>query len=134
LIPINVEDAKAQELAQVLGCQVGTMPFTYLGLPVGTTRPTVAKLMLLVDRVERRLTSTTIWLTNGGRVTFINFALSPLTIYARCVLKIPFRSLSSLIILAVIAFGGNQWTEMKRHTPLLLGTLFVNLRKREASA
>jgi hypothetical protein len=91
MIPINISDAQAHDLARVLGCQVGSMPFTYLGLPVGTTRPTVAELMPLVDRVERRLTSTTIWLTYGGRVTFINSALSPLIIYALCVLKIPLQ-------------------------------------------
>jgi hypothetical protein len=76
MIPINIDEIKALDLAEVLGCQVGTMPFRYLGLPVGTTSPTVAKLMPLVDRVERRLTSTAIWLTYGGRVTFINSALS----------------------------------------------------------
>jgi hypothetical protein len=91
MIPINITNEKAQELASVLGCQVGQMPFTYLGLPLGTTRPTVAELMPLVDRVERRLTSTAIWLTYGGRVTFINSALSPLLIYALCVLKIPLQ-------------------------------------------
>ena len=42
LIPINVESSKANDLADILGCQVGVMPFTYLGLPLGTTRPTAA--------------------------------------------------------------------------------------------
>jgi hypothetical protein len=91
MIPINIDEIKAHELSQVLGCQVGTMAFTYLGLLVGTTRPTVAELMPLVDRVERRLTSTAIWLTYGGRVTFINSALSPLILYAMCVHKIPLQ-------------------------------------------
>lgn len=63
LIPINMADERTQELAGVLGCQVGTMPFTYLGLPMGTTRPTVQELMPLVDSVKRRLSSTAIWLT-----------------------------------------------------------------------
>jgi hypothetical protein len=30
---------KLQDLASAFGCQVGTMPFTYLGLPMGTTNP-----------------------------------------------------------------------------------------------
>lgn len=29
LIPINVDETKANLLATVVGCQVGTMPFTY---------------------------------------------------------------------------------------------------------
>lgn len=60
LVQINVDTARANDLASVLGCQVGTIPFTYLGLALGTSRPTVAELMPLVDRVERRLTSTAI--------------------------------------------------------------------------
>lgn len=47
LMPINVTEEKVNELAQVLGCQVGTMPFTYLGLPLGTSRPTMRELMPL---------------------------------------------------------------------------------------
>jgi hypothetical protein len=38
LIPINVDPTKATLLAATVGCIVGSMPFTYLGLPVGTTR------------------------------------------------------------------------------------------------
>lgn len=41
LVPINVEQGKAQELAEVLGCTVGSFPFTYLGLPMGLTKPLV---------------------------------------------------------------------------------------------
>jgi len=67
------------------------MPFTYLGLPLGTTRPTIAELMPLVDKVERRLSSTAIWLTYGGRVTFINSAMTPLLTYVLCVLKVPLQ-------------------------------------------
>jgi hypothetical protein len=44
-----------QQLADDFGCQVGLMPFTYLGLPVGTTKPTIAKLSSLVCRLERKL-------------------------------------------------------------------------------
>jgi hypothetical protein len=28
-----------QRLAMKFGCSIGTFPFTYLGLPMGTTRP-----------------------------------------------------------------------------------------------
>ena len=37
MYPINVNGAFATSLAAQFGCQLGTMPFTYLGLPVGTT-------------------------------------------------------------------------------------------------
>jgi hypothetical protein len=43
MIPINVPVDKVQLLVSSIACQVGTMPFTYLGLPVGTTRPVVTE-------------------------------------------------------------------------------------------
>jgi hypothetical protein len=41
LVPINVSPEKASSLAQTFGCVVGTFPFTYLGLPLGLTKPQV---------------------------------------------------------------------------------------------
>jgi hypothetical protein len=39
LVPINVFHEKACSLAQVFGCEVGSFPFTYIGLPMGLTKP-----------------------------------------------------------------------------------------------
>lgn len=47
LIPINIENDKTEHLANTLECQVGVIPFTYLGLPLGTTRPAVQEYMPL---------------------------------------------------------------------------------------
>ena len=49
LIPINVDPIVMNDLAVAFGCQFGNMPFTYLGLPVGTTRPKMVDFMPLVD-------------------------------------------------------------------------------------
>lgn len=86
---INVSEERIVELAAAFGCQVGTMPFTYLGLPLGTTRPTVRVLMPLVDNIERRLSGMALWMSYGGRIECINSALSSLLSFAMCVLKIP---------------------------------------------
>lgn len=55
LVPINIESDRANLLAAAIGCKVGAMPFTYLGLPLGTTRPTIEEYMPLMHRIERRL-------------------------------------------------------------------------------
>lgn len=55
LVPINVDEAKWSELIGSLGCQLGTMCFTYLGLPLGTTRPSVREFMPILTRMEKRL-------------------------------------------------------------------------------
>jgi hypothetical protein len=38
LVPININIERATHLANTFGCQVGGMPFTNLGLPLGTTK------------------------------------------------------------------------------------------------
>jgi hypothetical protein len=35
MLPINVSDEEIHTLASTFGCTVGTLPFTYLGLPMG---------------------------------------------------------------------------------------------------
>jgi hypothetical protein len=39
MIPINVLHEDMVILAEEFGCQIGSMPFTYLGHPLGTTKP-----------------------------------------------------------------------------------------------
>ena len=56
-IPINLSEDEGRHVAALLGCDVGSMPFTYLGLPMGTSRPTIYDLLPLVDRIERRLSA-----------------------------------------------------------------------------
>ena len=49
LIPMNLSEEEGARIAALLGCLIGSMPFTYLGLPMGTSRPTIYDLMPLVD-------------------------------------------------------------------------------------
>lgn len=53
MVPINVYEESTQLLATILGCQVGKMPFTYLGLPLGTTKPAVEESMPILTRKEK---------------------------------------------------------------------------------
>ena len=76
-------------LARTFRCQLGTFPFTYLGLPLGTTKPRVDDYMPLMDKTEKRLTLVSSFLTQAGRLQLINSVLSSLPIYAMCNLKIP---------------------------------------------
>ena len=89
LIPLNVPDELTVSLADVFGCTIGKMPFTYLGLPMGTTRPRIQDLMPLVDRVERRLSASSAMLNQGARLQLVNLVLSSMSIYHLCSLDIP---------------------------------------------
>jgi hypothetical protein len=70
------------------GCQVGSMPFTYLGLPLGTTRPTMTDLMPLVCRLERKLFSSSSFLAQGARLQLINSALASMPLHFLCSLQL----------------------------------------------
>ena len=57
LLPINKSQEKAAQLASAFGCLIGTFPFTYLGLPMGLTKPQVKDYAPLISRIERRLSA-----------------------------------------------------------------------------
>jgi hypothetical protein len=79
LVPINIDSAQALELAEAFGCLVGSFPFTYLGLPMGLTKPQVKDYAPLICRIERRLSTSSQFLSYAGRLQLINsvYALSP---------------------------------------------------------
>ena len=89
MYPINVPSDDMETLAATLGCQVGSLPFTYLGLPMGTTKPRMTDLTPMMDRVERRLSSCSSLLSYTGRLEMINSVITPITTYAMCTIKLP---------------------------------------------
>lgn len=58
MIPINIEEERLDHLARTFNCEKGKLPFTYLGLPLGLTKPKVIDFSPLVTRCERRLAAT----------------------------------------------------------------------------
>ena len=88
MLPINVTPEKMQHLAQTFGCAIGSLPFTYLGLPMGTTKPRMENLTPMMDIVERRLSGYATWLSYTGRLQMINSAITPIVTYALCSIKL----------------------------------------------
>jgi hypothetical protein len=87
MIPINIEESKMSILANTLGCSIGAMPFTYLGLPLGTTKPQVSDFLPLISKCERRLISTSRFLSQAGRLQMTNAVLSALPTFHLCTFK-----------------------------------------------
>ena len=87
LIPINLDQQTTADMASIFGCSIGSMPFTYLGLPLGTSRPSLNDFMPLVSKVERNLSSTLSLMSYAGKLTLLNTAVTSLLIYAMCMLK-----------------------------------------------
>jgi hypothetical protein len=88
MIPINLSSDRAKILADFLGCNLAALPFTYLGLPLGTTKPSVQDLMPLVDRIERRVSATFMLMSYSGRVTLINSLLTSIATFTMCSIQL----------------------------------------------
>jgi hypothetical protein len=88
LMPINVDDYQIHLLVNIFGCSVGVLPFAYIGLPLGTTRPTVKDLTPIVDQIERRINASSHFLDYGGRLQLVNSVLSSLPNHHLSSLKI----------------------------------------------
>jgi len=88
MIPINMSTERTQRLASTFGCSVGTLPFTYLGLPMGTTKPRIEDMSSLMVKIERRLNGCSSLLSLSGRLQLVNSVISPITTYAMCSIKL----------------------------------------------
>ena len=82
LVPINVEENRTSLLAQLFGCVVGSLPFTYLGLPLCLTKPKVNDFLPLVIKCERRLAFTSsFFLSEAGRLEVTNSIFTPFSMF-----------------------------------------------------
>jgi hypothetical protein len=97
MLPINTSQEKLQNLAQTLGCAVGSLPFTYLGLPMGTTKLRIEDLTPMVDKVERCLSGCSTWLSYSERLQMINSSLTPVVTYSMRTIRLPEGSSRTLI-------------------------------------
>jgi hypothetical protein len=95
LVPLNMDREQALTLAGVFGCKFQDMPFTYLGLPMGTTKPRVEHFAPLMNRVERQLTATSSMLTQACKLQLVNSVLSSLPTYNMCFVVVPVAILES---------------------------------------
>jgi hypothetical protein len=89
LVPVGeVSDVGA--LAEILGCEVGSLPITYLGMPLGAWFKDKACRNGVVEKTMRTLAS---WkrpyLSMGGQITLIKSSLSNLPTYLLSLLPIP---------------------------------------------
>lgn len=97
LVSENVADHRIGDLIITLGCQLGSMPFTYLGLPLGTTRPTVQEFMPILTRMEKHLLmGISRHLTYAGRLILVNSVYSAIPTFYMCSLKLSIEILDQV--------------------------------------
>ena len=89
MIPLNIPVEKIPNFLGLMNCSQGSFPFTYLGLPLGTTKPTIEFFLPMVQRVERRLCGIANFLNYGGKLELVKSVLSSMPIFYMCTLEIP---------------------------------------------
>jgi hypothetical protein len=89
MIPINVNEQRLQHFALTLNCQTGNLSFTYLGLPLELTKPSIEHFLPMVQRVQKRLCGIANFLNYGGRLLMVKSILAYLPIFFMCCLDIP---------------------------------------------
>jgi hypothetical protein len=80
MMPINMSQERLQHFANTLQCRTGCLPFTYLGLPLGTTKPSLDHFMPIVQRVEKRLYGIVEFLDYKGKLLIVKSVLASMPI------------------------------------------------------
>lgn len=93
----NVNERSLQEWANILGCNVGSLPLTYLGIKVGINHRKYVEWKDVVKKIRARIQR---WEGNkfsiGARITLLNSILSSLPTYYLSFYKIPKKALRDI--------------------------------------
>ncbi|KAJ0656010.1 putative reverse transcriptase zinc-binding domain-containing protein [Helianthus annuus] len=90
LFGLGVVEEEVRLMANFLGCKIGSLPFTYLGVKVGANMNRISNWDPVVDTIQNRLCS---WksklLSIGGRLTLLKAVLASLPVYYLSIYKAP---------------------------------------------
>ncbi|KAJ0483299.1 putative RNA-directed DNA polymerase [Helianthus annuus] len=97
LLGIGVDENRVIDMADVVKCKSGKLPFTYLGVPIGENMKKVKAWKSIIDRFNSRLSG---WKANSlsfaGRVTLAKAVLGALPNYYLSMFKAPIKVVRTL--------------------------------------
>ena len=70
-------------------CKVETIPFAYLGLPMGTTKPRMENLIGILEKIDKILWGIATTLSYDGRLVYAKYVISAMPNFAMCSVKLP---------------------------------------------
>ena len=77
-------------LAEILGCRVGSLPMTYLGMPLGASHKSPTVWNPILEKFEHKLAGwKKMYLSKSGRLTLLKSTLSSLPTYYLSLFTIP---------------------------------------------
>ena len=97
LTGVNVSKSWLTEAALVMNCRKGSLPFTYLGLPIGGDSRKLSFWKPVLDRIVAHLSSwNNKFLSFGGRLVLLKSVLSSVPVYFLSFFKAPTGIISSI--------------------------------------
>ena len=89
MVPIG-EVNNVHALVEILGCKIGTLPMTYLGIPLGASHKSPTIWSSILEKIEQKLAGwKKLYLSKGGRLTLLKSTLSSLPTYYLSLFTIP---------------------------------------------
>ncbi|GJV49454.1 hypothetical protein Tco_1439666 [Tanacetum coccineum] len=114
LYGVGVSHSHIQDMADKFGCMANNLPFTYLGVKVGSNMSRINAWDDIVQKVVHKLSN---WkaktLSVGGRLTLIKSVLGSLPTYYMSLFKIPDGVLSHLNLSFKFFFLGSDLEDAK---------------------
>jgi hypothetical protein len=120
MMPINMDDARLTHFANTLSCKKGQLPFTYLGLPLGITKPSLEHFLPMVQRVEKRLCGIVNFLDYGGKLLMVKSVLASLPISYMACLDIPVTIKDQIVKYMRHCLWRKRNTEVQSRGPALI--------------
>jgi hypothetical protein len=92
IMGINVSQEFMCLASTFLNCRMGSIPFNYIGLPVGANSRRVATWEPLIQSLRNKLGSwTNRFVSFGGRIILLNAVLNVIPIFYLSFLKVPIQ-------------------------------------------
>ena len=81
MVPIG-EVPNVHVLVEILGCRIGSLPMTYLGMALGASHKSPTIWNPILEKLERKLARwKKMYLSKGGRLTLLKSTLSSFPTY-----------------------------------------------------
>ena len=89
MVPIG-EVPNVHVLAEILGCQIGPLPMTYFGMPLGASHKSLTIWNPILEKIERKLAGwKKMYLSKGRRLALLKSTLSSFSTYFLSLFTIP---------------------------------------------
>jgi len=112
LVGVNISESWMVEVAFILNCRVGKVPYLYLGLSIGCDPRRLAFWDLVLHTIKSRLSAwKSCFLSFGGRLTLLKSVMTSLPVYALSFFKAPSGIISSIDSLFLFLFWGRGGSE-----------------------